>query len=134
MTERRVKAAKAVQDLTEAKDVIQNPSNWMKNKMCNGGDNGAGDCDYDMSDRFCSLDAIRKVRRHGWMEAQDALSAAAPRPKHSSPDPYYVAAFNDEPSTTHADVMALFDLAIEEQCKIVREEAAKDDPNLPDQG
>ncbi len=46
----------------------------------------------------------------------------------------YKVVFNDDEKTTHDDVMALFDLAIEEQCKIVREEAAKDDPNLPDQG
>lgn len=34
--------------------------------------------------------------------------------------------FNDGPSTKHHDVLAAFDLAIEQQCKIVQQEATED--------
>jgi len=144
MSERQVKAAEVVKVLTEAKRTISDPRSWIKDHFAFGYSDGdeelSEDAEYEEarylgSQRFCALGAIRRnnPRRVGQPheEAEQALGECSPIPaKHTYETRVY--AFNDSPETRHEDVLALFDLAIEQQCKIVREEAEKDDSHLSD--
>lgn len=139
MTERGARAAEIVQILTAARATISNPENWIKEAFW-GRDYGAPIAssftdvvsDYEGATRFCALGAIRRNNPRGigsaHLEAEQALALASPNAGFSHEESVYE--FNDMEHTTHADILAMFDLAIENQCRIVREEAEKDDPNI----
>lgn len=129
MSERGAKAAEVVQVLTAARQTISKRENWMKGEFCNKGHRGGCANDYEISDQFCAIGAVRKANR-GLMHlpAEKAISMAVA----GTEETFFTPMFNDSPTTGHQDVLAKFDLAIEQQCKIVREEAEKDDSHLPD--
>ena len=113
----RAKAAKIVDILTRARAAISDPGDWGKGS-------------WESDGRACALGAIDRVTGtlgHNEVngDAYDALGRIASKIR---PQPNYelewcaVWRYNDDANTTHADIMALFDLAIEEQCKIVRGE------------
>jgi len=134
MAKTLIEAIQTAQLLTAAKQVIASPAGWMKGAFCNGPHGGetCGDTlpsDYAAATRFCALGAIRRITNveapnleRVQEQADNALSAAVGEAQWK---------FNDGRNTTHADVMAMFDLAIEEQYKIVKMKAAKNDPDLP---
>ena len=114
MSERQVKAAEVVKVLTEAKKRIATPDKWCRGSM------------HQSGGKSCAIGAIHKVAHHStplWVPALHALEEACGE---------WPPSYNDRRSTKHADVLAKFDLAIEQQCKIVREEAEKDDSHLSD--
>lgn len=83
----------ALRVLTEARALIQLPENWCKVHFDNG------------NHAHCILGAL-DCAGHSWIGRTyllDALPAGADRS---------VIIFNDNPATTHADVLALFDRAI----------------------
>lgn len=61
---------------------------------------------------FCALGAIYADRRAPYSLAFDALSRAVESPKANVPPHCVVGYFNDDPATTQADVLALYDRAI----------------------
>lgn len=141
MSERQVKAAEVVKVLTEARQIISAPRNWTKghwrvydeDKFCPASEEEA----YLVSDKFCSLGAIyrRNPNKIGeiYEPAVEALASVVPHRFYDSHDKRAtVFSFNDSASTSHEEVLAAFDKAIEQQCKIVREEAEKDDSHLSD--
>lgn len=154
MSERGAKAAEVVQVLTAARQTISDPKHWVKEAFCSGGDSESVDVldygdfaegervRYTKATNFCALGAIRRnnVRAIGFSHEEAEHALAAFSPCKGSDDAVSVYGYNDAPRTTHADILALFDLAIEQQCKIVREEAEKewtnwpDDSHLPDEG
>lgn len=88
-------------DLVKARGLIDTPEKWAKS---------AGDgrtC-------WCASTACKAVAREGgfnvdflrWQLAVAALEEALPDPFEDLPE------FNDAPSTSHADILALFDRAI----------------------
>ncbi len=85
--------------LTEARALIERPENWCKNALY---ENGAR----------CVLGALYNTQSDnsdGWnmpIGAYNAINSAVPGAFLSIPH------FNNDPSTTHADVLALFDRAI----------------------
>lgn len=86
-------------DLIVAKALIDTPEKWCKG--IHAGQNCA----------MWALAEAAPMANYRWIEAAEALRKAAPRRPHGD----YgcpVVAFNDAPTTTHADVMALFDRAI----------------------
>ncbi len=88
-----------VQILTEAKALIEDPANWIKENASDGG------C------KFCMVGAVSEV--YGLTEgdaergAGTLLSKVVWKLSRMS-----IPAFNDLRTTTHADVMKAFDLAI----------------------
>jgi hypothetical protein len=93
-------------DLIAAKALIDAPDKWTKGIHFSGG-------------RYCAMGAVGAATRqpHGgsrWAECDRALIKSAPRHRwREGVDGHPVVAFNDDPATTHADIMALFDRAIE---------------------
>jgi hypothetical protein len=93
-------------DLIAAKALIDTPDKWLRGQLADRADT----C-------FCAFGAAQFGPSRSWSDGKDtaatlALIAALPEPggerrKHP------LAMFNDDPATTHADVMALFDRAIE---------------------
>lgn len=99
------------ENLIAARALIDTPEKWIKGNLQNAEET----C-------FCAYGAIAKVSRTypNWsvdgFSMETSLRAALP--STFTPDPngiLYVAQFNDHPSTTHADIMALFDRAIAAQ-------------------
>lgn len=82
-------------DLIAAKALIDTPEKWCQ---------GTATAGYGA--RLCAIRAAGGARYRN-KDAVAALKAALPIGEKSLPR------FNDSPDTTHADVMALFDRAIE---------------------
>lgn len=96
-------------DLRAVRAVIDTPEKWTKGAFARkvNGDPGS----YSEAVCFCILGAIRVAlsnNRFLRTDLRNHLRVALPNPiEHDALDD-----FNDAPSTTHADVMALFDVAI----------------------
>ena len=95
--------------LKAAKAIIADERDW-----CKGAER-----DIDMSghESFCAIGAINAASvsedEHGWFGVTDNLAGD----RLESAIGQYIDIFNDDPPTTHADVMAAFDLAIEQATK-----------------
>lgn len=95
------------EDLIAAKALINTPEKWAHEESRRQ-ENG-GPC-------LCAVDAVFETRHWeaGGMRVLIELEGALP--EDFAADPYSeieeVAQFNDAPTTTHADIMALFDRAI----------------------
>lgn len=86
----------AVETLRKARDWLSDPAHWTK---CSTGSHGGP---------TCAIGAIERFNRGSWWgRATWLLSAQLPPMKGTC-----IINFNDDPSTTHADVLALFDRAI----------------------
>jgi hypothetical protein len=88
-------------DLRAARAEIAEPGLWCKNA-------------YEDGERCCAIRALELAtcRLLGWpafYRARQALRRALPEGFSS------VIAYNDAPTTTHADILALFDRAIAEE-------------------
>lgn len=90
---------KTARILMEARKLIDTEEKWTQDKH----EIGAGQ-------RFCILSAIGKAANYDAPTGRDAVSAVKASLPHPFRWPHY---FNDAPSTTHADVMAVFDKAIQ---------------------
>jgi len=111
MSKRGAKAASLVKTLTEAKQKISEPSRWCKYEL------------FDISGRCCAVGAIYKTtgeNLNAYHNAVDALEKGLPGIYD------HVPSYNDRNGTKHADIMALYDRAIEKQCEIVRKEAEQE--------
>lgn len=94
-----------LQRLIEARQLLSDPARWAKG-------------DYCVGDAFCALGAVGMRRwelRDGmWIRHHSDVAQATGLFLHNllghgmAPLP----TFNDDPTTTHADVLALFDRAI----------------------
>ena len=96
--------ASVKENLIAAKALIDTPAKWGKgcDRVC-----------------FCALDAASAIP-DAYIGVRDALKLALPadfEPDQSNWN-HDVAQFNDEPGTTHADIMALFDRAIAAQDEV----------------
>jgi hypothetical protein len=114
-----------VDDLKAAKAVISDPKNWIKGEMAKASrkDRYGIHANNPSANCFCALGAVhlaipsyepieklrRKLVKH---YLEKAVVAIAPRMKMSIWGGK-IPQFNDNPRTTHAKVMGLFDKAIE---------------------
>ncbi len=89
------------ENLIAAKDLIADPAKWIKGKSSDG-------CGC-----FCIVGACCEVGAITAANLLDDLVSAEDFPDRGILRP--AAAFNDDPATTHADVMSLFDRAIAAQ-------------------
>lgn len=97
--------------LTNARAIIATPDKWHKGSYACNSDGEARLSSEDDAVRFCVLGAMDKAA--GIDDNEDSM----PRSKAVNLlidyiGDNHVASFNDSPSTTHADVMAMFDNAI----------------------
>lgn len=89
-------------DLIAAKALIDTPEKWGK------GPDGLN-CPAQGA---CAMNACASLSNYASWHATQALEAALPSGEWNS-KMLPVAAYNDDPDTTHADIMALFNRAIE---------------------
>lgn len=87
-------------DLIAAKALIDTPEKWCKGAF------------RDRHGRICAITAISSAAISNYREMRGALFDQIIQPRRK---PIGVGAFNDLPTTTHADVMALFDRALASQ-------------------
>lgn len=133
MTERRQTAAKVVRLLTEAKANIADRLNWAKRMFGFSFRLGeiaaqAGIGAFAHADKMCLDGACMKAAAVNHLEdiyPQARAALARSITGNLSNDEANIWMFNDYSGTTHDDALSALDLAIEDQCKIVREEAAK---------
>lgn len=135
--------ALVVRLLTMAKSYISDPDKWIKGAFAKGGDQNnypspwqyaeLGDDPYMCGDGACirarhklqqELGLSNTRRDRLYSDAIEILAKATGRDDaHFAREGIWQ--FNDSHDTTHKDVMTAFDLAIEDVCKIVQENAAK---------
>ena len=85
--------------LKAAKAKIDTPDKWCQKELCNGED-------YCNATRFCSIGALWSIEEEP--DAETYLRRAARARKFDG-----IIHLNDNENTTHADVMAAYDEAIE---------------------
>lgn len=94
------------ENLIAAKALIDTPEKWIKGELVSNG------C-------YCSVGAIEQTVPFAPGECAEyaAIEAALPPEFEDDTSDWnsVVAQFNDDPTTTHADIMALFDRAIAAQ-------------------
>ena len=100
----------ALQTLIAAKALINTPDKWCKGKF--GMDDVGQSIDPMRACRRCAIGAVTAACNgerwsDGFRYAREYLWKAKPRPE------LHLTGYNDLPSTTHADIMALFDRAID---------------------
>ena len=89
------------EDLIAAKALIDTPRKWRRGGSIQNGRSCAWNAVYDATrrhDRLCL--------------AEVALAEAVPAERRQPSSQSTIIQFNDDPATTHADIMALFDRAI----------------------
>lgn len=91
--------SEVVKALIRAKAIIINPDHWIKGVI------------YDGNQRRCAIGAVRAVM----FGVYDPHYNAVVRALHPDKGEDGVYDFNDDNSTTHADVIAMFDAAIERE-------------------
>lgn len=99
--------------LTKAKELISVPERWTQSTYARdqygchiNATNPAATC-------WCSLGAIRRAARDARLHQMFEDEHAAKHYLECALGNRYIAAFNDAPERTHAEVMAMFDRAIE---------------------
>jgi len=105
--------------LRTARGLIENPENWTKGEIARNSDGKICAADGRGAVCWCSVGAVDRAWlrsentdysvQHQALTLLDRLSGREDT-EYCRP----VAAFNDSPETTHADVLALFDHAIAE--------------------
>lgn len=99
--------------LTAARALIAAPERWTKGVSGRTADGGPS-LAIDMSDAtcFCSIGALWRVSHSHWKAERilhDTVYTTTPFGN--------IASFNDDPATTHADVLRVFDVAIARAAK-----------------
>lgn len=95
------------EQLTAAKTLIADPKHWVKGEIARNDDGERVEPDDAKAVCFCSLGALCRV-------TNDIHPAVSLLCRHM-PERFagFLTGYNDHHSTTHADVMNLFDKAIE---------------------
>lgn len=89
------------ENLIKAKALIDTPEKWTRGEYMHSG------C-------FCALGALAEALDIDPVSARLSMTPELLALRGAVPEPFFsVWRYNDEPSTTHADVLALFDRAIE---------------------
>jgi hypothetical protein len=89
------------QNLIAAKLLIDTPEKW-------------GQGEYAQDGCFCAIGALAEAMNIDPVSAKLSMTREFKTLRDSVPEPFYgVWRFNDDEATTHADIMALFDRAIE---------------------
>ena len=101
----------ARQLLIDARELIEDPVNWLKGTSAAKADGGHADYDDPEACKFCSTGALEAATLRGGYEGW-AFAQAFGRLEDAVPSRQIVG-FNDADTTTHEDVLALFDRAIE---------------------
>lgn len=135
MSEQRLRKAIYTSNLLDkAREIIADPSVWTKTGLFL--DPSSADSDTLVAPQVCAIGGICKAAKLAVcateealnypeiQEALERLSSCSPVFKGDKSILYPIFTFNDN-MASHEDILAIFDLAREEQCKIVRAEAAK---------
>lgn len=106
-----------VEVLTQARALIEKPENWIKGAYFY--DPEDSEVDFVSAKCFCTLGAVGATLVEDPRlyimdkEIMRLLARAVQAPGASDTDESTVIAFNDDPFTTHEDVLGMFDRAIE---------------------
>lgn len=96
------------QNLIKVRELIKEPTSWMK------GDYNNDMCGTREPTCFCILGAIAATKDIDDSDACDSPEAIFLRDLAGIEPACSVALFNDDAATTHADILALLDKAIEQ--------------------
>ena len=99
----------AAELLREARKLLEDPSHWTKGAFAKAAAGCAIASTSDNAVCWCAIGALRRFDRGGYSAAYSNAVFVLQCCVSGSGG---VAEFNDDPNTTHADVLAMFDRAI----------------------
>ncbi len=108
--------------LIKAKQLISHPENWTKGSFAIDENGHQVMPNSKDAVAFCALGAVKRATRSGVVTtfvADVCVNTLVRSLPDRKPYRYFISEFNDHPEIGHADVLGLFDRAIEEQRKIV---------------
>ncbi len=97
--------------LVQARKLIERPERWTKGNFAKDAHQYAVYPESHRAACWCAHGATIKASAEDW--AKHASAIAALRNALTAGWARNIVSFNDDPSTTHADILALFDRAIE---------------------
>lgn len=100
-----------VEDLKAARAVIETPDKWAKGYYAYDAKGNWTDADNPEACKFCGIGAVQKVTDGEWGDRARVVEKFLTEVIRSDTFLYFPK-FNDDPDTTHADVLAAFDRAI----------------------
>jgi hypothetical protein len=118
--QRRAEKKAALKTLTGSRKLLSKPERWTKgayygNKASGNGGKADGFVNHEDAFTYCAIGAIRKVDGPGERAAKKllalAISALYYKNKRTTEDRVF--RFNDKKNTTHEQILAAFDKAIE---------------------
>ena len=141
-------AMTAARYLREARDFIKDGNHWVQAALFSGG----SDPHNSFADvqRVCAIGGVLKAAQLGAIDHDKIAASTHPEAfealrvladiiqgqqdtvRRSGPFRWWASdihQFNDAPSTSHTEIIAAFDRAIEHQCAVVRDLAAQ--PEMP---
>lgn len=108
----------AIEVLRKGRKEIEDPTHWIKGEAAATAEGAPVDPTDPRAVCFCAIGSVRKystepsgrgmINTYPGLKAMAALRAAIP----SEAPALRIPTFNDNPKTTHADILALFDRAI----------------------
>lgn len=102
----------ALEILKSARAILSNPDHWIKDDMAKDKNRKSVETSDPEACSFCTLGALRRAagitfrNSNAYTDARVAIREELPNNTVS------IACYNDRVSTTHADVLGLFDRAI----------------------
>lgn len=93
--------------LVAARELIAEPEHWTKGASARGKSGAKVDPDGRAAVSFCATGACYRATRRDWRHAPAAIDALQDAVNYSG-----IVYYNDEPTTTHTDILAVFDKAI----------------------
>lgn len=94
--------------LRKARELISDPARWTQGEIARDTDGVTVHADHRLAVCWCAIGAVKHAAQHMGVhdvyKVFDALDQTAPGG--------LVVQFNDDPATTHDDVLAMFDRAI----------------------
>ena len=99
---------KILTELKAARALLENPKSWGKMSYAVDGQGNDVDATDPGAVCFCMLGALQRAAGNtDWTHSPATLFLG-----HYVPDTGFISTFNDDPDTTHEDVLAVFDKAI----------------------
>ena len=98
-----------VENLKAARALIDTPEKWTKGAYGRTADHSPTSYRDPRAVCHCMLGALRSIGPADWLRQEELVEDVMTGYGHHS----HIPTFNDAPTTTHADVLAVFDMAIE---------------------
>lgn len=101
--------------LKEARETISKPENWVQGSFACDDEGALVDPRSKKARCFCAMGALQKHTLSQYPQLEIAFAAARRLIKALPDGWHFVTEYNDATTTTHEEVLALFDRAIDQQ-------------------